>query len=82
MNVCHKVIWYFLARFVIKMLMTKIMLFNVISVTFGSTLSVTILIILIINIYKVTMILGIVLLAQAQYFLLIAETTKNLPHYS
>ena len=41
-------------------------------VTFGSTLNVTILIILIINICKVTIILGIVLLAQAQYFLLIA----------
>ena len=61
-----------IARFVITMLMTKIMLFNVISVTFGSTLSVAILIILIINICKVTIILGIVLLAQAQYFLLIA----------
>ena len=35
-------------------------------------ITVTILIILIINICKVTMILGIVLLAQAQYFLLIA----------
>ena len=72
MDVCHNVIWYFLAKFVIKMLMTKIMLFNVISVTFGSTLSVTILVILIINICKVTMILCTVLLAEAQYFLLIA----------
>ena len=72
MDVCQKVVWYFLARFGIKMLMTKIMLFNVISVTFGFTLSVTILIILFINICKVTMILGIVLLAQTQYFLLIA----------
>ena len=72
MDVCHNVIWYFLAKFVIKMLMTKIMLFNVISVTFGSTLSVTILVILIIIICKVTMIICTVLLAAAQYFLLIA----------
>ena len=48
------------------------MLFNVIFVTFGSTLNVTILIILIINICKVTMIFGIILLAEAQYFLVIA----------
>ena len=41
-------------------------------VTLGLKLSVTILIILIINICKVTMILSIVLLAQAQYFLLIS----------
>ena len=49
-----------------------VMLLNVISVTFGSTLNVTISILLIINISKETMILGSVLLAQAQYFLLIA----------
>ena len=48
------------------------MLLNVISVTFGSTLNVTISILLIINVCKEIMIVGSVLLAQAQYFLLIA----------
>ena len=39
MDVCPKIIWHFLARFVIRILMTMIMLFNVIFVFFGSTLN-------------------------------------------
>ena len=51
--------------------MTMIMPFSVIYVNFGSTLNLTIFIILlIINICKETTVLGTVLLAQAHYFLL------------
>lgn len=70
MDLFPEIIWHFLARFVIRMLMTMIMPFSVIYVNFGSTLNLTIFIILIINICKETTVLGTVLLAQAHYFLL------------
>ena len=42
MDLFPEIIWHFLARFVIRMLMTMIALFDEISISFGSALNVTI----------------------------------------